>query len=99
MGYGKLKRKPTRRDLLVVIGALQDLIGQAIAAHGNDRNPDGFEQGMDFLASGSCSVCGRFTSRSSRESNGTMGAVKIVEEILMPKNSVLSEFSRMDLRV
>lgn len=50
MGYGKLKRKPTRRDLLVVIGSLQDLIGQAIAAYGNDRNPDGFEQGMDFLA-------------------------------------------------
>lgn len=49
MGYGKLKRKPTRRDLLVVIGRLQDLIGQAMAAHGNDRNPDGFEQGQDAL--------------------------------------------------
>lgn len=32
-------RKPTRRDLLVVVGRLQDLVGQAIA-HDNDRNPN-----------------------------------------------------------
>jgi hypothetical protein len=42
-------RKPTRRDLLVVIGRLQDLISRSSAAHGNDRNPDGFEQGMRWL--------------------------------------------------
>jgi hypothetical protein len=41
-----VKRKPTRRDLLVVVGRLQDLTGEALAKHGNDRNPDGFEQGM-----------------------------------------------------
>lgn len=42
-------RKPTRRDLLVVVGRLQDLIGQASASHGNDRDPDGFEKGMKHL--------------------------------------------------
>ena len=44
-----MRRKPTRRDLLVVIGRLQDLIGQASAFHGNDRNQDGFELGMQAL--------------------------------------------------
>ena len=44
-----MKRKPTRRDLLVVIGRLQDLIGRSLSTHGNDRNPDGFEQGMRAL--------------------------------------------------
>ena len=43
-------RRPTRRDLLVVIGRLQDLIGQSLANHGKDRNPDGFELGQDALA-------------------------------------------------
>jgi hypothetical protein len=42
-------RRPTRRDLLVVVGRLQDLVGRAMCAHGNDRNPDGFEQGMRAL--------------------------------------------------
>lgn len=44
------KRKPTRRDLLMVIGHLQDLIGEASASHGNDRNPNGFERGQKALA-------------------------------------------------
>jgi hypothetical protein len=44
-----MKRKPTRRDLLVIIGRLQGLVGESIAKHGNDRNPDGFEQGMIAL--------------------------------------------------
>lgn len=43
------RRKPTRRDLLVVIGRLQDLVGKAVQAHGDDRNPDGFQQGMESL--------------------------------------------------
>lgn len=34
-----MKRKPTRRDLLIVIGRLQNLIGLA-QANNNDRNPD-----------------------------------------------------------
>lgn len=46
------RRKPTRRDLLVVIGRLQDLIGTAIAHHGNDRDPNGFELGMGALEQG-----------------------------------------------
>jgi hypothetical protein len=46
---GSRKRDPTPRDLKVVIGRLQDLIGMAVVAHGNDRNPDGFEQDMDAL--------------------------------------------------
>jgi hypothetical protein len=32
--------KPTRRDLLLVIGELQDLIGHIGACYGNDRGPD-----------------------------------------------------------
>lgn len=35
-----MKTKPTRRDLLLVIGQLQDLIGEANGIAGNDRNPN-----------------------------------------------------------
>lgn len=42
-------RRPTRRDLLIVVGQLQDLIGQAEAEHANDRSPDGFERGQEAL--------------------------------------------------
>ena len=35
----KERRRPTRRDLLVVVGELQNLIGLALA-YNNDRNPD-----------------------------------------------------------
>jgi len=44
-----MKRKPTRRDLLIVISRLQDVIGKSTAAHGNDRDPNGFEEGMKAL--------------------------------------------------
>jgi hypothetical protein len=44
-----MKRRPTRRDLLVVIGRLQDLISKASGSHGNDRDPNGFEVGMKTL--------------------------------------------------
>jgi hypothetical protein len=44
-----MKRKPTRRDLLVVIARLQHHIGCAHTFHGNDRDPDGFEKGQDEL--------------------------------------------------
>lgn len=43
------KRRPTRRDLLVVIARLQGYVGSAKAYHGNDRNPDGFELGQNEL--------------------------------------------------
>ncbi len=43
------KKRPHRRDLLKVITKLQTLIGKAQALHGNDRNPNGFEQGQDTL--------------------------------------------------
>lgn len=33
------KKKPSRRDLLVVIGRLQDMFGEALARN-NDRNPE-----------------------------------------------------------
>lgn len=33
-------RKPTRKDLLRLVTELQDLIGEALAAHDNDRDPD-----------------------------------------------------------
>lgn len=42
-------KKPTRKELLMVITELQGLIGTALAAHGNDRNPSGFEKGQQVL--------------------------------------------------
>lgn len=38
-GEEAMKRKPTRRDLLIVIGRLQNEIGLAMAQF-NDRNPE-----------------------------------------------------------
>jgi hypothetical protein len=35
-----INRKPTRRDLLKVLTELQGLIGEAMGAHDNDRDPD-----------------------------------------------------------
>ncbi len=43
------RRRPTRRDLLVVVGRLQDLVGSALICHGNNRDPDGFEKGQQVL--------------------------------------------------
>jgi len=43
------KPRPNRRDLAVVIGRLQDLIGCAKSFHDNDREPDGFEIGQKLL--------------------------------------------------
>ena len=43
------RRKPTRRDLLVVISRLQGFIGRAIGFHGNDRDRNGFERGQSEL--------------------------------------------------
>jgi hypothetical protein len=40
---GNVKRRPTRRDLLIVIGRLQGAIGRA-QAENNDRNPNRFAQ-------------------------------------------------------
>jgi hypothetical protein len=53
------QRKPTRRDLLLVIGELQDIIGHIGSSYDNDRGPDraqlvrdGVERGLKlcFLA-------------------------------------------------
>jgi hypothetical protein len=44
-----MRRRPTRRDLLVVIGQLQRLIGEASMHHGNDRDANGFEKGVRVL--------------------------------------------------
>lgn len=46
---GARKRRPTRRDLLIVIGALQDAIGLARSCYRDDRNRDGLEQGHRVL--------------------------------------------------
>jgi hypothetical protein len=46
----KITRKPSRKQLLLAIGELQTLIGDAIALHNNDRNRHGFEQGQKALA-------------------------------------------------
>jgi len=54
--------KPTRAQLLRVVAELQSLIGEASAAHGNDRDPDGFEKGQAALrkAFGLCVAARRF---------------------------------------
>lgn len=44
-----MRRKPTRRDLLVVLQRLQNLIGDSKAFHGNDRDPHGFAKGQRLL--------------------------------------------------
>lgn len=36
----RVTRKPTRKDLIRLVTELQDLIGEALAAHDNDRDPD-----------------------------------------------------------
>ena len=33
------RRRPTRRDLLIVVGRLQNLVGDALIAAMNDRGP------------------------------------------------------------
>ena len=43
-----MKRKPTRRDLIVVIGRLQAMIGSADASN-HDRNPNRQAQVHDML--------------------------------------------------
>lgn len=43
------RRKPTRRDLLVIIGRLQGMIGAAKGIHQDDRHPDGFALGQRTL--------------------------------------------------
>lgn len=45
----RTRRKPTRKDLLIVIGRLQDLVGLASAEYSNDRDPNGFEKGQATL--------------------------------------------------
>jgi hypothetical protein len=38
----EITKKPSRRELLKALSELQALIGDAIAAHANDRDPDAF---------------------------------------------------------
>jgi hypothetical protein len=45
-----MTRKPTRRDLLVVIGRLQNLIGVARMNYEDDRNQNGIEHGRAAAA-------------------------------------------------
>lgn len=42
------KRKPTRRDLLLVIGRLQQKVGRAMGAN-NDRNPNSYAETRGVL--------------------------------------------------
>ena len=42
-------KKPTRRQLLMGITRLQNLVGMALAHHQNDRDQDGFEKGVRLL--------------------------------------------------
>jgi hypothetical protein len=43
-------KKPSRRDLLRVIAAVQHLIGEARGDHANDRDPEAFERAQTTLA-------------------------------------------------
>lgn len=45
----QITKKPTRRDLLLVVTELQGLIGKAMTRHANDRDPDGYEKGQKLL--------------------------------------------------
>nr|WP_280971437.1 hypothetical protein [Cupriavidus gilardii]WDE72675.1 hypothetical protein [Cupriavidus gilardii] len=45
----EITKKPTRKELLMVITELQGLIGRAMARHGNDRDRDGYEKGQKLL--------------------------------------------------
>ena len=45
----EIKRKPTRRDLLLLIGHLQNQIGDAIGSIRDDQSPDSFEAGLREL--------------------------------------------------
>lgn len=45
----EITKKPSRKDLLKVIGELQNLVGSAHGLHGNDRNRMGFEEGQKKL--------------------------------------------------
>lgn len=45
----EVKKKPTRKDFLKILGELQRLIGKAKGLHANDRNPMGFEYGQNAL--------------------------------------------------
>lgn len=44
--------KPTRRDLLLVIGELQGIIGEISGAYLNDRGPDRAQLVMDAVSRG-----------------------------------------------
>jgi hypothetical protein len=49
------RRRPTRRDLLIVIEQLQDIIGRARGAN-HDRNPNRFAE-VDGLLSAAFDYC------------------------------------------
>lgn len=42
-------KKPTRKELLVIITELQGLIGEAWSFHNNDRDAHGFEKAAKLL--------------------------------------------------
>lgn len=44
-----MRRKPTRRDLLIVIGRLQDMIGSAKGDHQADTDQGGFVRAQKTL--------------------------------------------------
>jgi hypothetical protein len=52
----EVRRRPTRRDLLLVIGELQGLIGALAATYGNDRAIDR-ATGMETLAEKAHQLC------------------------------------------
>lgn len=45
----KIERKPTRRELLMILSKVQDLTGAAHGLHANDKNRMGFEYGQSKI--------------------------------------------------
>ena len=45
----RIDKKPDRRTLLKVVSELQNLLGDAMTYHGNDRDTQGFELGQQTL--------------------------------------------------
>ncbi len=73
-------RRPTRRDLLVVIGRLQGLIGHASSLYGNDRKPNGFEHGTRALKEAE-----RAVYRSEGSGSGTRASIRHAYPVDTPK--------------
>lgn len=77
-----VSRKPTRKDLLRVVSELQDLIGEAMAAHDNDRDPDSQLKVRTPLAKGFdlCVQARKFDPPSERQATHQKRGALVVQQ-------------------